>query len=384
MLQLRVFWKIATIILGVSLLSSLWYSSLTTRTNHQLAESAAQQRLEDIVGCFRSASDLESGNQTEFFSRLDNVAASTGVVLALFDAGEQCVYDSAADVTESVRATSDVERIIRNAQLDYATTIASPDRKAMQFYSARHGQHVLRAGMPLDEIHRSVSAANRQSRWSALLAGILSGGIAGLLSGLILRPVGRLVRRIRDDTRPHDPASLQATRDEFKLVDWAFQQQSREAAMLIDRLRSDNNRLSAVLEGMTEGVIAVDLDQRILLANDAAGKLLGFVPVEVENERLQDVVRQTELQNALDVAMNQSALYETEVESLDKSRTLSITSSALPGRPCPGAILVLQDISELRRLESIRQEFVANVSHELKTPLSAIKACAETLSGGRD
>ena len=61
---------------------------------------------------------------------------------------------------------------------------------------------------------------------------------------------------------------------------------------------------------------------------------------------------------------------------------VSVHSRRLPGRPCPGVLLVIHDVTELRRLERLRQEFVANVSHELKTPLTAIKAFAETLLDG--
>ena len=65
-----------------------------------------------------------------------------------------------------------------------------------------------------------------------------------------------------------------------------------------------------------------------------------------------------------------------------KTGTLAVRASPLPGEPCPGVVLVLDDRTELVRLESLRQEFVANVSHELKTPLSSIKAYAETLRNG--
>ena len=63
-------------------------------------------------------------------------------------------------------------------------------------------------------------------------------------------------------------------------------------------------------------------------------------------------------------------------------RTLSLRATRLPGEPCPGVVMVLHDMTELRRLESIRRELVANVSHELKTPLAAIKGYAETLRLG--
>jgi two-component system phosphate regulon sensor histidine kinase PhoR len=134
---------------------------------------------------------------------------------------------------------------------------------------------------------------------------------------------------------------------------------------------------------MIEGVIAVDPRQRIVLANEAAGRLFGFGPAEVEGRTLLEVVRN----HALHASVT-AGLATGEPQRLETNRAgaqqlhVDIHVQPLPGEPCPGVVLVIHDTTELRRLESIRRDFVANVSHELKTPLSSIKAYTETLRDG--
>jgi two-component system phosphate regulon sensor histidine kinase PhoR len=134
---------------------------------------------------------------------------------------------------------------------------------------------------------------------------------------------------------------------------------------------------------MIEGVIAVDARQRIVLANEAAGRLFDFRPPAIEGRPLLEVIRNHELHGAVKRVLSISEPERLEVrQPLPQSLCFDIHVQPLPGEPCPGVVLVIHDTTALRRLESIRREFVANVSHELKTPLSSIKAYTETLRNG--
>ena len=134
---------------------------------------------------------------------------------------------------------------------------------------------------------------------------------------------------------------------------------------------------------MAEGVLAVGPDKTILLANDAGRQLLDFAMLDPVGRPLLEVTRARPVSEAV---MQAFASPEPVITEFDAPgllrRTLSLRATRLPGDPCPGVMIVLHDMTELRRLENLRRELVANVSHELKTPLAAIKGYAETLRLG--
>ena len=142
-------------------------------------------------------------------------------------------------------------------------------------------------------------------------------------------------------------------------------------------------RQSTVLGGMIEGVVAVDARQRIVLANEAARRLFDFRPSTVEGRSLLEAIRNHALHEAVNNVFTTRESQRCELlRAGPLAMCVDIHVQPLPGDPCPGVVLVIHDTTELRRLESIRREFVANVSHELKTPLSSIKAYTETLQNG--
>jgi two-component system phosphate regulon sensor histidine kinase PhoR len=153
----------------------------------------------------------------------------------------------------------------------------------------------------------------------------------------------------------------------------------------IARLEQDRQQLSAVLSGMSEGVIAIDARRRLLFANASADRLFGLVPTSV-NRTVPELIRSPQVQGAVDATLSGQGPHRAEITVTGRepslrapARTLSVHGTPLPGSPPPGAVLVFHDVTELRRLERMRQDFVANVSHELKTPLASIKAYTETL-----
>ena len=149
------------------------------------------------------------------------------------------------------------------------------------------------------------------------------------------------------------------------------------------RLNDEILRISTVLQSMADGVLVVDDRYEILIANPACRDLLRLAAAPVVGRPLLEVTRLRTLYDAVGQCLSRPGSLTTELNVGDQNeRHLVLRASRLPGDPCPGAVVVLHDVSEVRRLENIRKEFVANVSHELKTPLASIKAYAETLKMG--
>jgi two-component system phosphate regulon sensor histidine kinase PhoR len=162
------------------------------------------------------------------------------------------------------------------------------------------------------------------------------------------------------------------------------------AAHLDDRIRTvlrQRNEQEAVLASMVEGVLAVDLEERILRLNRAAGRLLGVRPEQAEGRRIQEVVRKADLQRFVARALANREPVEGDIvlrDAEEGERFLQAHGTVLRGAQGQeiGALIVLNDVTRLRRLETLRRDFVANVSHELKTPITAIKGFVETLLDG--
>ena len=150
-----------------------------------------------------------------------------------------------------------------------------------------------------------------------------------------------------------------------------------------NRIQRDNEQLATVLEAMVEGVIAVDRDEQILLANMAAIRLLNLKALQVVGTRIWETIRLPQIHELIRLTLDDhQSQHRMEFDVPWTHSTVAVVASKLPGNPCPGVVLVLHDVTELRRLENLRRDFVSNVSHELKTPLSAIAAYTETLLSG--
>jgi two-component system phosphate regulon sensor histidine kinase PhoR len=136
---------------------------------------------------------------------------------------------------------------------------------------------------------------------------------------------------------------------------------------------------------MLEGVVAVDRNERIMSMNPAAGRMFECEPVKVQGRNIQEVIRSLALQRFVTHALAGSeTIADDFVVYRGEERVLNIHSTPLrdAGDAPIGTLLVMNDVTQLRHLENVRSDFVANVSHEIKTPLTAIKGFVETLQQG--
>ena len=146
-----------------------------------------------------------------------------------------------------------------------------------------------------------------------------------------------------------------------------------------------SNEIVRVLENMAEGVIAVDGNEKVLMINSATKKIFGIAETNVLNRTLMEIVRNTEIVESVSQVLGEEKEIEHEVKlSYPRASILKLRAKGVRSerRNELSGVILLHDVTEIRRLENLRQEFVANVSHELKTPLTSIKGFIETLSEG--
>ena len=255
---------------------------------------------------------------------------------------------------------------------------------AVRCSSAGASPVVLRFALPLQTVDQEIWEFRRRL-WLASLVVLLVTGTASLL---ISRSFADRVNRLTDffhrvaegDFRP-----LEADRAGDALEALAISLNATAARLdrTIQTLTEERNLSSAILGSMVEGVAVVNASERLLFANRGFAEILGLDVPPQSGSALLEVVRQTELIEAVRGVLKGEPRVEAEiVTGTLRQHFFAVTVASVSAAETSGAVIVLHDITELRKLERIRRDFVANVSHEFKTPLTAIQGFAETLLAG--
>jgi two-component system phosphate regulon sensor histidine kinase PhoR len=257
----------------------------------------------------------------------------------------------------------------------------------------RNGQlvGVARVAQPLDQVNAELARLQVVALIGIVLSGIVAASLAGLLSRYIIQPINRLtgltsaIAAGRLDRRI-DPRG----NDEIGRLGLAFNRMADELGETISIISDERAKLAALLETMGDGLLMIDHDGTIALANSAAerlltplGRLTGIAPrQEVRGRALIEVAHDHELTRLVREARQQGQVSSTLIETGGGRRTIRAVAAPVRGVAGGPVLLVLQDLTEVRRLETARRDFVANISHELRTPLASIRALVETLDGG--
>jgi two-component system phosphate regulon sensor histidine kinase PhoR len=235
------------------------------------------------------------------------------------------------------------------------------------------GPGVVRVATGLEQVDQVVNRAQRAVAGAALLA-LVIGSLLALAAGRsIAQPlveIGSAAQAIAAGAPPRFPRS--GIPDIDGLVQ-AIRQMHQQLGERFDQLRREQAETAALVESMVEGVIAADERGRIVTANPAARRMLGYEPTDAL-PGLPELFRVKAAREVVDAVLEGHPIQDRELEMDD--RVLLMNARPLPSG---GAVLVIHDLTEMRRLEAMRRDFVANVSHELKTPLTSISGYAETL-----
>ena len=247
----------------------------------------------------------------------------------------------------------------------------------------------IRVSMPLADIRRTLNAAYREVGAGMAGAAVLF----ALVASVLVRRISRPLEDMRQAAERMAQGDLQVRVDvvtggeEMWSLARTLNQMALQLGTRLQTITQQSNELKAVFASMSEGVLAVDVGGRVLNWNDAAAKLFGFNGGQVRGQVLESVVRNPDLQKF--VKEVQSSRQDAELEiQLDGEQYIRLHGTTLEDAAgqMQGVLVVMGDTTRLKRLEKMRQDFVANVSHELKTPITALRGCVETLmeSGPRD
>ena len=213
--------------------------------------------------------------------------------------------------------------------------------------------------------------------------------LAGGGSLLFFRTFANRIQRLKEFSRRVAAGDFRALTmdrkgDELSDLSSTLNRTAAQLDSTIRKLTEERNQSAAVLASMAEGVVVISADQRVVFCNESFCRALNIETKGWENRMAAEVIPNADLLEYIQQARsgNKTVSSERVVGSVHTRHFAATVTPAQSDGMTTGIVLVLHDISELRRLERARRDFVANVSHEFRTPLTAIQGFAETLLGG--
>ncbi len=329
-------------------------------------------------------------HEAEVARDLRRLAEGQGVRLTLIAADGSVLADSHADPlamdNQSLRV--DVAEVLRTN----APAFAWPQARtpgALAYASApvfgpERSRLIVRLGAPPID-----TRARARLHWdSVLTAALIATALGSAIVWFVARQIAQPLRLLTEVAQAMAAGDYQrrvrvpADHEVGRLAE-AFNSMADQLQARMDVISTDRHKLLAILGSMVEAVIAVDRNERVLHMNHVAGILLDARPEASVGRPIWQVTRSMEVINALaeTIRSGGETTGEIVVPEVDGDRTIEIHGSPLRdhAQQVVGAILVLHDVTRIRRLEAMRRDFVANVSHELKTPLAAIRGLLETI-----
>lgn len=335
----------------------------------------------------RSSLPLEPSDEWDLLA--DELGERSQTRVTLFDTNQKMLGDSRLDIAEVRADPKDDRPEVRDA--------LRGDHGESTRYSAVLRQEVTYSALPILRDGRIVGAVRvalpsneLETTRKALEHGLLAACIAGVLMAILMSTVaGHLalqgVRELTLAARRMAGGDLEVRtraegQDEIADLGRSLEQLADGLRSSLKELVGERDLLSGILTSMREGVLLVDRDGLVALINPALREML-FLGGDDVGKPPKEVIDDAELHELIDLARRKSegAQGEIEVEGI-KPRRLLVRAEPLPVEP-GGIVVVFHDVTDLRRLETLRRDFVANASHELRTPVTSIRSAAETLAG---
>ena len=241
-----------------------------------------------------------------------------------------------------------------------------------------------RASLPMSDINRRLNHLGSIVALGAALAILAAVGLGLAFARHFVKPVHAMTAAAEGMAHGDYNRRLPATRaDELGDLARALNRTAENSQNRMETIITDRNKLLSLLKGMVEGVVAVDREERVLQMNSAAGTILGASPEDSVSKPIWEVTRVRQVCDTLSRTLRSKRDVRDELRLATRSQDQVVEMMASPlldgeGK-LAGAVVVLHDVSNLHRLQTVRRDFVANASHELKTPIAAIRALVETL-----
>lgn len=366
----RVIWG-TLLVLVVSVVVLLWTADVALRRDLE-AEVAAN--------LLREAQVVREGlptNPEQAQARIHRIAGETGYRITLITpdgtvTGESDYTTLPLPPLENHHTRPEVRAALADTN-GIAKRHSETVGRDLLYVAIPGGPGVVRVAADLKAVDTIVHRAQLAVTLAALVALLIGTLVAWVTAGSVTRPLTSITEAAQSIAAGRPPRFPHSGLRDIDALVQALRQMHHDLDERFEALRHEQAESAALVAAMIEGVLAADRRGRILTANPAARRLLGYGP-DAPLPDLQELFRARSAREIVRVVSEGGSVEGAEV-GID-GRTLLVSARPLP---TGGAILVLHDQTEVRRLEAVRRDFVANVSHELKTPLTSISGYAETL-----
>jgi len=343
------------------------------------ARLVAQASLPDFVTSERNELDTLAKTTGEQISSRVTIIASDGTVLGDSEHDPQTMENHATrpEVVEALAGGVGVSTRYSTTLEQQMLYVAVPITIDGQVLG------IARVALPLAEVEKSVN--------TLITSIVLSMAIATLLvilaAAIIARRAAQPIRQLTQAARRIASGELEQkipvlTSDESGQLAKAFNEMSASLKDMVAEISDEKTKLANILSNIADGVMMVDDEGRVLLANKAAEHMFNFEETQATGKHLIETVRDYEIDRTLKSCLETAKEQTAQLEFEPGKRFLRVIAVPLMTDGLAGSLLLFQDLTELKSLQTMRRELVGNISHELRTPLAGIKAIVETLQDG--
>jgi two-component system phosphate regulon sensor histidine kinase PhoR len=368
-------------VLGIYLTNSVNNSELNNLRFHleQEAKITAEASIPALLGQGNTPDVLSKKLGKEIDSRV-TIIATNGTVLgdSIEDPAIMENHATRPEVKDAL--SSGIGEITRYSitlkeQMMYVAVPVTSDGKLLG---------VARVALPLTTVENTVNHVTRIIILATVIITILAILSAWLIARTTTKPIRQLTRASKKISAGQLGQKIPvSTKDEIGQLAQAFNEMSSNLKTTVETISTEKTKLANILAIMADGVIMTDIEGNIVLANPAAGKLFGFKEPDAVGKPLIEAVHDHEVDEILKLCLKTRKEQTTQFESGIARRFLRAIAVPLHNQGRSSSTLVLfQDLTELRNLQTMRRDMVGNISHELRTPIAGIKAMIETLQDG--
>ncbi|AGK97294.1 ATP-binding protein [Clostridium pasteurianum] len=355
---------------------TLLFISLINYQYEQNTKSSLKSNNEFIIKI------LDPNNVSKNREFLNEEYGNSNISVTFIDKYNNIMFNSDKDFKKSSENSYFEISTAKENNDSYAIRYSNTLNKNVMYAAIKYNDYIIRSAQPLNFIETLKMSYLRYYSLMILITFLVSLWFAKKLSNIIIKPIKDL-ETIADmvDRGEIKKTIMIDSDDELGSLGKKFNNMAEKLKLTMKDSLDKQNRIEAILKSMESGVVAVDRKRKVIMINPYAEMLFG-IEKNIIGESLMDSIRDFEIEDVFKSGSN--GFKEIKILWPQEKVIRIKTADIVDEEKNIGKVAVFQDITDIRKLENMRSQFVANVSHELKTPLTSIKGFTETLKYVKD